>query len=298
MPTRSFLWKLRRRLLNRRRRDYPQSSPFISGDDFRAACDFVFDDHGLTFLPSQVWPGALVFVKAYPPLVDYFFRQIHPRIRNPYRLLTHNEDRAMPGKHERFLGDEKLLHWYSTNISCRHPKLTSIPIGILNRRGSEETAGQLQRLIDERPAQDNLVYMNFHIGGETERQGYREHRQQIYDHFVSCDWVTRCPRVPTSQYLADIARHKFVISPPGHGPDCFRHWEAMYLGTIPIVEYGTNMGCYKDYPLLLIDDWSEVTPEWLEANCDPLHNLPFDRRKLFFPYWKERINGSKSAARR
>jgi len=167
------VWELRRRFLNPPRRDYPASVPFISGDDFRALCDFVFDDDGLTFLPSQVFEGGIVFVKAYPPLVDYFFRQVHPRIRNPYRLLTHNEDRSMPGDHERYLADGKLLHWYSTNISCHHPKVSSIPIGILNRRGSQETIGHLESLMEDAPAKRGLVYLNFHIGGDTERQGYR-----------------------------------------------------------------------------------------------------------------------------
>jgi hypothetical protein len=77
---------------------------------------FIFDDHGLTFLPSQVFPNALVFVKAYPPLLDYFFRQVHSWISDPYRLLTHNEDRPMQGEQEHWLPDSKLLHWYSTNI--------------------------------------------------------------------------------------------------------------------------------------------------------------------------------------
>jgi len=118
----------------------------------------------------------------------------------------------------------------------------------------------------------------------------RAHRQWIFDQFQACDWVTTRSRVPKHQYLNDIATHTYVISPPGHGPDCFRHWEAMYLGTIPIVERGTNMDCYEDYPLLLIDDWRELTPEWLDANYDVLRNRPFDRRKLFFEYWRERIS--------
>ena len=37
------------------------------------------------------------------------------------------------------------------------------------------------------------------------------------------------------RYYIHIARSKFVLSPPGLGMDCYRTWEALYLGSIPIV---------------------------------------------------------------
>jgi hypothetical protein len=266
--------------------DFDSAVPFISGDDFRNTCDFVFDDLGLTFLPSRVFENALVFVKAYPPLVDYFFRQIHPRIRKPYRLVTHNGDYSLPSEHQTRLDDPKLLHWFTTNLTCVHPKATAVPIGILNQRARSNNLTDLMRLMKNPPPRRDLSYLNFHIGGDTEKAEYRAHRQSIYDRFSSCSWVTRAERISPGQYLEDIASHRFVISPPGHGPDCYRHWEAMYLGSIPIVEKSVSMQPFVDYPMIQVSEWSDVTPEFLQVKAEEIHSRPFERSRLFFDFWK------------
>ena len=290
------LWEIRRRFLNGKRKEFPLAAPLITGDDFRSLCDFVFDDQGLTFLPSQVFENAIIFVKAYPPLLDYFFRQIHPRIRHPYRLLTHNDDRSMPGQHEAFLREGKLRHWYSTNISCRHPKLTSIPIGILNRRANPDSSKRLGQLIQHPgSAKQSAAYMNFHVGPAG--TGYGDRRQAIYDRFRSCDWVHVASKVSPQCYLEGIASHRFVISPPGHGPDCYRHWEAMYLGSIPVVESCVNMECYADFPMILIDDWQQVTPQYLNDAAAEIETRLFDRSRLFFEHWKNLISSCQQRAR-
>ena len=36
-------------------------------------------------------------------------------------------------------------------------------------------------------------------------------------------------------WLEHYGTHRFVLSPPGHGLDCHRTWEAILLGAIPIV---------------------------------------------------------------
>ena len=285
-----LLWEGKRRLTNPVRRDFPGAEPLISGDDFRCLAHFVFDDQGLSFLPSQVFRNGLVFVKAYPPLLDYFFRQIHPRIRHPYRLLTHNEDRPMPGEHEGMLEDPKIIHWYSTNISCVHSKVTAIPIGILNLRANADNSGNLLEVMAAALSKQDRTYLNFHIGGENERPEYRKHRQDVYDRFRDCSWVSVSERVPPKKYLEEIARHRFVISPPGHGPDCYRHWESMYLGSIPVVERSINMDCFADFPMILIDDWSQVTPEFLEHSAKDIEGRSFDRNRLYFGYWKNLLS--------
>lgn len=282
-----FLWSLKRRLLNPKRTDFPSAHPFVSGDDFRNGCDFVLDDLGLAFLPSQVFAGALVFVKAYPSLVDYFFRQIHPRIRHPYRLLTHNGDYSLPSEHEARLEDPKLLHWYTTNLTCRHPNASAIPIGILNQRANSDNHRDLTELMARPSSKVDKAYLNFHIGGPTEKAEYRAHRQAIHDRFAACSWITNASRVPPRQYLEEMARHRFIISPPGHGPDCYRHWEAMYLGSIPVVERSVSMNCFADFPIILVDNWDQVTPEFLNGKAGEISVRKFDRLRLFFEFWKD-----------
>jgi hypothetical protein len=284
------IWEMKRCIANVRRIDYETSFPFVSGDDFRAICDFVLDDNGLAFLPSQVHENALIFVKAYPSLVDYFFRQIHPRIRTPYRLITHNGDYSLPAEHAKHLNDPKLLAWYSTNLTCQHTKVVALPIGILNRRAKSDNHNALSELISSPRTKINKVYLNFHIGNAMEKAEYRAYRQAVHDRFSNCSWVQVAERVSTREYLESIATYQFVISPSGHGPDCYRHWEAMYLGAIPIVERSAGMEHFSGFPLILVDDWSQVNPGFLETQKDLIESRNFDRSKLFLDYWKRLFN--------
>ncbi len=284
------IWEIKRWLLNPKRKDFPVDGDFLTGDFFRSLAHHVFDDHGLTFLPSQVKDNELIFIKAYTPLVDYFFRKILPRIQVPIRLVTHNEDRSFPEEYSEYLASPKLSRWYSTNVSHHHPKMVALPIGILNHRASSRPAEILRNLLVKPPEKKlPLAYLNFHIGGAEERAGYREKRQAIYDQFKHQPWITASSRVSTEDYLAAIQSHAFVISPPGHGPDCYRHWEAMYLGTVPIVERSTSMDSFDGFPMLVVDHWSDVTADLLERSLDRFQKRPFDRKQLFQPYWRARL---------
>mmetsp|Transcript_24117 Transcript_24117/g.61341 ORF Transcript_24117/g.61341 Transcript_24117/m.61341 type:complete len:135 (+) Transcript_24117:2-406(+) len=42
-------------------------------------------------------------------------------------------------------------------------------------------------------------------------------------------------RLTLREFLSLVSRHKFVLSPPGRGYDCFRTWQAIALGTTPMV---------------------------------------------------------------
>ena len=56
-------------------------------------------------------------------------------------------------------------------------------------------------------------------------------------------------------------QYMFDISPPGHGIDCFRTWEALALGMIPIVlRSGTPLDeLLRELPVVLVASFSEVT---------------------------------------
>lgn len=68
--------------------------------------------------------------------------------------------------------------------------------------------------------------------------------------------------LPRSQLWNEMAKAKFVVSPLGMGADCHRTWEALALGCIPIVKKSGISPLFKDMPVMVVDDWSEVT----EAN--------------------------------
>jgi hypothetical protein len=64
---------------------------------------------------------------------------------------------------------------------------------------------------------------------------------------------------------------KFVLSPPGHGLDCFRTWEALALGCIPIVLNTQVKAVYDGVPVLIVNKWEDVTDALL---------IDFERRMI------------------
>ena len=286
---RQALWETYRRTRNETWHELPASTPFVSGDSFRNLTPYVLDRDGLTFVPSDVHSGSLIFIEAADSLVDYFFRKLEPWLKHPYILISHNGDASMPGKQTQWLDLPKLKHWFSTNVSCEHPKLTAVPIGILNARFNPENAPHLQVTITEKVMKSNIAYVNFHIGGPSEKADYRHKRQTVYDHFASKEWAVLASRVPPKDYLLEMSKHRFIVSPPGHGPDCYRHWEAMYLGSIPIAEMSVSLRPFRDYPMILVDQWQDVTPEFLVQQSARIQSQTFDARKLYLDYWLDKI---------
>ena len=95
---------------------------------------------------------------------------------------------------------------------------------------------------------------------------------------------------PHTEYLQKVAKSLFVISPPGNGIDCHRIWEALYLGTVPIVEKSSAFRNFTDLPILFIDRWEDVTLDFVKAQIPYFYNHKFDLTKITLPYWKALIN--------
>lgn len=93
-----------------------------------------------------------------------------------------------------------------------------------------------------------------------------------------------------SEYFKSLPSYKFVISPEGNGIDCHRHYEALIAGCIPIVEYHLGIaGKYGDCPILYTRDYSEITPEYLEAKYTEIIDKEYDFSKLLLSSYPPRI---------
>ena len=86
-----------------------------------------------------------------------------------------------------------------------------------------------------------------------------------------------------------MSRFKFVISPRGGGEDCHRTWEALYLGSIPIVLSSSINEIYQDLPVIVVDDWNILTKEFLEKKWDEFEKKEWNWKKLNLRYWIEQF---------
>jgi hypothetical protein len=89
-------------------------------------------------------------------------------------------------------------------------------------------------------------------------------------------------------YYTMLPHYKFVISPEGNGIDCHRHYEALLAGCIPICEKNPfTEEKYKGCPILWTTDYSEITPDYLEANYAEMINTEYDFSCLFLSYYDD-----------
>uniref|UniRef100_A0A7S3NNZ7 RXYLT1 C-terminal domain-containing protein n=1 Tax=Aureoumbra lagunensis TaxID=44058 RepID=A0A7S3NNZ7_9STRA len=109
---------------------------------------------------------------------------------------------------------------------------------------------------------------------------YTQKAAGVYDDFLN--------------YYTALATSKFVLSPVGTGLDCYRHWEALALGAIPIVDYSpVTAVLFKDLPVLLLDNWdlplSHAHYESFYHNFITYAGHTFNFQKLTTTYWQNWI---------
>jgi len=77
-----------------------------------------------------------------------------------------------------------------------------------------------------------------------------------------------CGKVPVWTNYEYTHKSIYTLSPRGYGEDCHRFYEAIYLDSIPIVKR-TNTAfdkLYRVFPCLVVEDWNEVTEDFLLKN--------------------------------
>jgi len=90
-------------------------------------------------------------------------------------------------------------------------------------------------------------------------------------------------------YLFKMRQYKFVLSPPGKGLDCHRTWEALLMGAIPIVESSSLNPIYEGLPVLVIEDWSILSEEFLMNAYDEMRTKEYQWYRLFAPFYMDKI---------
>lgn len=262
------------------------SAPYISGDSFRAIAHHVFDETDTRLDPLTVHEKDIVFVKT--DYLGQFFTQIHPGIRVRYILITHNADHSAPGPYAEYLDDPKIIAWFGQNPTIMgHPKFKAIPIGIANRMWNHGNPATFDtaRTIAKGIQKNYLLGMNFVVST------HQDVRKPVYELFIKQPFCAQLYHQDHLQYLLGMAATRFVLSPRGNGLDCHRTWEALLMGAIPVMTHSMLDECLEGLPIVFVDDWSQVTAEFLEQEAQRivLHKDEMHYEKIFFDYWKQLI---------
>lgn len=222
---------------------------FISGNNFKRNCHYSYDEYGFNkILEPKENEIVKFFVK-----IDFVHAFFSNKVNRPYILITHNGDLPVNDTYVNYLNDENLITWYGQNVNIIHPKLKSIPIGIANEIWPHGDKNILNEVINEDNKKEKLIYVNFDVNTNLSERTYC--LNEINKHGLKME-----NKLPFKDYLVDLSKSYFVVSPNGNGIDCHKTWEALYLKTIPIVTKSINIDFYKKYPIFVINDWSNFNP--------------------------------------
>lgn len=283
--------------------------------DHNGGLSFVRGQRGgraaLRFEPERfdaVRDGDLVWMRLIA--LPQFLKQALPRIRARFTLLTGDEDWSIPGGFSgsrELLQDPKLLFWFTQNLDAggKHPKLRVLPIGldfhtISNgpKWGHEQATpaqqeAELERLRAEMPKNGERLskaHADFHFNKKKD-QVWGDDRDSVQRVLAdNAAVVFQARKLSRSELWREKTRYAFVVSPHGNGLDCHRTWESLVLGNIPIVKRSSIDPLYEGLPVVMVDDWREITPENLRR-WHTQHRDAFERpevlERLTNRYWIE-----------
>lgn len=209
-------------------------------------------------------------------------------------LLTHNSDfcitqKLLDGVLEEF---GNIIYWFGQNMLGHNYRATALPIGLENDIWFPEIRKK-QLLFDVMKEPDilpeKLCYCNFSLYTNGAERVEAFHAVRSFS-TIKIDGLVTQTKQTYEDYLSDIKSHYFVVCPSGNGIDTHRLWETLYLGRIPVIKRNQNIEFFSDLPILVVDDWAQITGNYLIDKIRTYHDAVFNCDKMSFSWWKNSIN--------
>ena len=191
--------------------------------------------------------------------------------------------------------DDFILNKIPENVACisavnaitHNDKVIPAPYGLQRRMNpSDDRIEQLTQYMEHVPSKPRgLLYVSHNESSNARRLG-------IKSLFYDKDWAeVNEQRVPYNVFLYNLSGSKFMICPVGNAIDCHRNWEVIYMRRVPVMTRDPYLEeLYKDYPVLFVDDFSQVTKELLIENDDLFQKAQtMDLSGLTLPTFFDRI---------
>ena len=192
--------------------------------------------------------------------------------KNKFVIFCSHEDTPID-KH--IVIPENVLGIHAVNAEYFGGKIHPFPYGLqreINRPNDvkDNRVQILKEEIGKPQTPTKLLYINCGLGKN------RNNKERAYlPNFEGLDWTTCRFNENTMhftydkyrEFLTEMRDHKFMICPMGHGMDCHRNWELLYMRRVPVMKlspYFTRL--MEGFPVLFVSEWSDVTQSLLEQS--------------------------------
>jgi len=250
-------------------------------------------------------PGGRIYVHA--TALQDFTRDALGRIDSPFILVTGD---SVPDVSRENLGDKlvdkilthpHLIRWHVQNLGLDHPKVHALPLGLdyhtisRNRRpewgpsasprAQEDMLHTIRAL--SQPLSDRSIkaYCNWHFAIKN------GDRAEVIKAVPTASCHYEPDRVPRTESWRRNTEFLFTLSPRGVGMDCHRTWEAILLGSVPIIPDLPINRLFDTLPVVIVQDWAAVTPEFLTVERARILDAEFDFAPVLLETWKRQLFG-------
>jgi hypothetical protein len=231
---------------------------------------------------KSVQKGDIIVVRTLN--LQNFFKVLN-RFSEPIILISNYSDKTVDHTYKYIADHPKIYHWFAINCTLDHPKITKIPLGL---GASHNAFGNLYLFSNLVQKKHNLPNRKILINYKIDR--LRPARVPLNNCLLNQGFVNSYG-MPMDKYWNSMINHEFILSPPGCGIDCYRIWETLYLGRIPVVIKNPALMDFKDLPILFVDNYEDLynklklPDEWINKN--------FNWNLIKFTYWFNLIQNKK-----
>ena len=262
--------------------------------------------------------GTIIHLNNNWKIVKYFWRKVRRSIKVPFVLITSDSDNNSPIEWGERLEDPLLLKWYGMNPKYNNEsrfqehlyKFEPFSLGLsMNHQQAKYLTKYLELTNFSNPFLDKNRWtsrkqINWKEDILVNFGRRREHRKQMWKilcpdsnstHGISCNHDHFVP----SEIYASASKFRFGISPPGAGWDCYRTYEWLMLGVIPVIEerYPEGQQLFEGLPVIHMpnmrkastrQDFQHAIENYLKS--DIFQKSSFDGwHKLFLKYWRRKM---------
>ena len=248
---------------------------------------------------------------------------LEKKINRNYVLISDFEDYCIPfdPRNKKFTkeyfnkiyNNKFLIKWYSINYNYnkKYKKITNLPLGIDFHtiakskkwgQNKENSISQENKLIEKYNLSKKIKERKnkcFLCGNNNTSKSLKNieivklDRDDIKNKLKNNKNVDICSKFyDRNNFWNKLCEYKFIICPVGNGMDTHRLWESLFLGCIVIVQSCGLNKLMKEFPVVILDNFNEITEEnlnkWYIKYKDMCDN-PIIREKYFNKYWYKKM---------
>ncbi len=218
-----------------------------------------------------------------------FFDSIFDRLsnfKNATTYIVHNSD-AIYNQEKvcKWLDENPKITLYAQNLTFEHERAFILPIGQANSMWNHGNKEVWKNANLSNTIKDIQILSTHCSGTNSDRFNLSK---------LNHPKITKVNRLEYGSFVNILGRSKFVICPPGNGPDTHRLWETLGAGAVPIVLrtpfIEQLVRTLPNIPLVIVNSYEEINFDILDYNNfkDKFYpkNIYTDKK-----YWESRIRG-------